>query len=149
MPTADLRAISRAGASVAENIGAAVTDISDKVTTLKDGAGDALQQIVQGVGRVVNKALPAAIAASASLQYRGSQGSFISFTDPIQLESRFMQIAGDNSDKIGYPCHAANTLLSNLSGFVLCENAVIEISGSITEEQAIEDFLNAGIFIET
>ena len=118
------------------------------VDSIKTGAKESLNTILEGVGRVVNKALPAAIAASATLQYRGSQGSFISFTDPIQLECRFFSIGADNSDKIGYPSHAVNTLLSGLSGFVLCENAVIEIDGSITEEQAIEDLLNSGIFIE-
>ena len=120
------------------------------VDSLKDSASGALSDIVNGVSRVINKALPAAIAASASLQYRGTQGNFLAYLDsnPILLQARFFSIPADNSDKIGFPSYAANTLLSGLSGFVLCENAVIEISGTVSEEQAIEDLLNAGVFIE-
>lgn len=117
---------------------------------LKSAARDSISDVVNGVMRVVNKALPAAIAATASLQYRGTQGSFLSYlsTNYINLRAKFFQIAGDNSDLIGYPTHAANSLLSNYSGFVLCENAVIAIGGTVIEEQAIEDLLNAGVFIE-
>lgn len=124
--------------------------ISDKAAELKSAARDSLSDVVNGVMRVVNKALPAAIAATASLQYRGTQGSFLSYIDTnyISLRAKFFTIAADNSDLIGYPTHAANSLLSNYSGFVLCENAVISIGGTVIEEQAIEDLLNAGVFIE-
>ena len=124
--------------------------ISDKAAELKSAARDSLSDVVNGVMRVVNKALPAAIAATASLQYRGTQGSFLSYipANNIVIKYKFFQISADNSDLIGYPTHAANSLLSNYSGFVLCENAVISIGGTVIEEQAIEDLLNAGVFIE-
>ena len=124
--------------------------ISTKAQELKSTARDSLTDIVGGVMQVVNKALPAAIAASAALQYRGSQGSFLSYLQDnnIKLMCKFFQIGADNSDLIGYPTNAANSLLSNYSGFVLCENAVIEITGTVIEEEAIEDLLNKGVFME-
>lgn len=120
------------------------------VEPLQDKARAAVGDIVNGVMRVVNKALPTAIAATATLQYRGSQGSFLSYLQDnnIKLMCKFLQIGADNSDLIGYPTNAANSLLSNYSGFVLCENAVIEITGTVIEETAIEDMLNAGVFME-
>lgn len=120
------------------------------VEPLQDKARAAIGDIVNGVMRVVNKALPTAIAATAALQYRGTQGSFLSYLQDnnIKLMCKFFQIGADNSDLIGYPTNAANSLLSNYSGFVLCENAVIEISGTVIEEEAIEDMLNAGVFME-
>jgi len=120
------------------------------VEPLQEKARAAVDDIINGVMRVANKALPAAIAASAALQYRGSQGSFLSYLQDnnIKLMCKFFQIGADNSDLIGYPTNAANSLLSNYSGFVLCENAVIEISGTVIEEEAIEDMLNAGVFME-
>lgn len=120
------------------------------VEPLQDKARAAVGDIVNGVMRVVNKALPTAIAATATLQYRGSQGSFLSYLQDnnIKLMCKFLQIGADNSDLIGYPTNAANSLLSNYSGFVLCENAVIEIAGTVIEETAIEDMLNAGVFME-
>ena len=124
--------------------------LAEKTSELKSAARDSLSDVVNGVMRVVNKALPAAIAATASLQYRGTQGSFLSYipANNIVIKYKFFQISADNSDLIGYPTHAANSLLSNYSGFVLCENAVISIGGTVIEEQAIEDMLNAGVFIE-
>lgn len=120
------------------------------VEPLQEKARAAVDDIINGVMRVANKALPAAIAASAALQYRGSQGSFLSYLQDnnIKLMCKFFQIGADNSDLIGYPTNAANSLLSNYSGFVLCENAVIEITGTVIEETAIEDMLNAGVFME-
>lgn len=120
------------------------------VEPLQDKARAAVGDIVNGVMRVVNKALPTAIAATATLQYRGSQGSFLSYLQDnnIKLMCKFLQIGADNSDLIGYPTNAANSLLSNYSGFVLCENAVIEITGTVIEETAIEDMLNSGVFME-
>ena len=120
------------------------------VEPLQDKARAAVGDIVNGVMRVVNKALPTAIAATATLQYRGSQGSFLSYLQDnnIKLMCKLLQIGADNSDLIGYPTNAANSLLSNYSGFVLCENAVIEITGTVIEETAIEDMLNSGVFME-
>lgn len=120
------------------------------VEPLQEKARAAVDDIINGVMRVANKALPAAIAASAALQYRGSQGSFLSYLQDnnIKLMCKFFQIGADNSVLIGYPTNAANSLLSNYSGFVLCENAVIEITGTVIEETAIEDMLNAGVFME-
>lgn len=65
--------------------------ISDKATELKNTARDGLSDLVTGVLQVANKALPAAIAASAALQYRGSQGSFLSYLQDnnIKLMCKF------------------------------------------------------------
>jgi hypothetical protein len=117
------------------------------VEPLKNSARDALTDIVGGVMQVVNKALPAALAACASVQFRGTQGSFMAFVTPIRLTARFISISDDRSDFIGYPCERV-VALGQLAGFTLCENATISISGTVIEEEAIEDLLNKGVFIE-
>lgn len=117
------------------------------VEPLKNSAREALTDIVGGVMQVVNKALPAALAACASVQFRGTQGSFMAFVTPIRLTARFISISDDRSDFIGYPCERV-VALGQLSGFTLCENATISISGTVIEEEAIEDLLNKGVFIE-
>lgn len=121
--------------------------ISTKAEELKSTARDSLNDIVGGVMQVVNKALPAALAACASVQFRGTQGSFMAFVTPIRLTARFISISDDRSDFIGYPCERV-VALGQLSGFTLCENATISISGTVIEEEAIEDLLNKGVFIE-
>ena len=117
------------------------------VEPLKNSAREALTDIVGGVMQVVNKALPAALAACASVQFRGTQGSFMAFVTPIRLTARFISISDDRSDFIGYPCERV-VALGQLAGFTLCENATISISGTVIEEEAIEDMLNKGVFIE-
>lgn len=117
------------------------------VEPLKNSAREALTDIVGGVMQVVNKALPAALAACASVQFRGTQGSFMAFVTPIRLTTRFISISDDRSDFIGYPCERV-IALGQLAGFTLCENATISISGTVIEEEAIEDLLNKGVFIE-
>lgn len=117
------------------------------VEPLKNSARDALTDIVGGVMQVVNKALPAALAACASVQFRGTQGSFMAFVTPIRMTARFISISDDRSDFIGYPCERV-VALGQLAGFTLCENATISISGTVIEEEAIEDLLNKGVFIE-
>lgn len=121
--------------------------LTNKVIELKNSARDGLSDIVDGVLQVANKALPAALAACASVQFRGTQGSFMAFVTPIRLTARFISISDDRSDFIGYPCERV-IALGQLSGFTLCENATISISGTVIEEEAIEDLLNKGVFIE-
>ena len=117
------------------------------VEPLKNSARDALSDIVGGVLQVANKALPAALAACASVQFRGTQGSFMAFVTPIRLTARFISISDDRSDFIGYPCERV-IALGQLAGFTLCENATISISGTVIAEEAIEDLLNKGVCIE-
>lgn len=121
--------------------------ISDKATELKNTARDGLSDLVTGVLQVANKALPAALAACASVQFRGTQGSFLAFITNIRFTARFIQISDDKSDFIGYPCERV-VALGQLAGFTLCENATISISGTVIEEEAIETLLNKGVFIE-
>lgn len=121
--------------------------ISEKATELKNTARDGLSDLVTGVLQVANKALPAALAACASVQFRGTQGSFLAFITNIRFTARFIQISDDKSDFIGYPCERV-IALGQLAGFTLCENATISISGTVIEEEAIEDLLNKGVFIE-
>lgn len=117
------------------------------VEPLQEKARAALGDIIGGVLQVANKALPAALAACASVQFRGTQGSFMAFVTPIRLTARFISISDDRSDFIGYPCERV-VALGQLAGFTLCENATISISGTVIEEEAIEDLLNKGVFIE-
>lgn len=117
------------------------------VEPLQEKARSAIGDIIGGVLQVANKALPAALAACASVQFRGTQGSFLAFITNIRFTARFISISDDRSDFIGYPCERV-VALGQLAGFTLCENATISISGTVIEEEAIEDLLNKGVFIE-
>ena len=104
--------------------------------------------IVPAIGRIAGKVLPSALAASANLQYMGSQGSFVDFLQPAYLQTTCFHIEADKHTKIGYPCHKIVTL-STLSGFTLCENVTIEAFGATVEElELIKQYLESGVYIE-
>lgn len=126
----------------------ALSEKLDAVTDRLTGVGrNALAQVIDIGGKVFNKIAPASIAAMATIQYRGTQGSFCSVTQPLRLVARFTDVTNDRHHRIGWPVMDYH-LLTSLTGFVLCENAIVEIPGTITEEQAVEEFLNSGFYIE-
>lgn len=123
-------------------------DLSSRTQSLVDRGKDALGNILTGVGQVIDKYAPSLLAGMATAQFRGTQGSFLSFTYPIRLQFRYFTIAPDRSTEIGYPDHRYKQL-STLSGFVLCENARLPLAGkSLTEQKAVEEFLNTGVYLQ-
>lgn len=123
-------------------------DISSRAQGLVDRGKDAIGDVLNGIGKVVDKYAPSLLAGMATAQFRGTQGSFLSFAYPIRLQYRYFTIAPDRSAEIGYPCHAYKQL-STLSGFCLCENARVPLAGkSLTEQKAVEEFLNSGVYLQ-
>lgn len=121
--------------------------IEAKANNLIDRSKDAISDVISSVGKVVDKYAPSMIAGMAGVQFRGTQGSFQSYTVPIRLDYRYYRITENRSDEIGNPVHRYYTL-SDLTGFVLCENARVPLVAFQSEQAAIEEFLNSGIYIE-
>lgn len=121
--------------------------VAEKTESLMDKGKNALGDVIASVGKVVDKYAPSMIAGMAGVQFRGSQGSFQSYTVPVRLAFRFFSISADRSGEIGVPVHSYFTL-SMLSGFVLCENARVPLAAFQSEQTAVEEFLNGGIYIE-
>lgn len=128
---------------------AAVRDnITAKAESLVDKGKNALSDVLSSVGKVVDKYAPSMIAGMAGVQYRGSQGSFESYTIPIRLAFRYFAVTtADRAGEIGRPVQVYYTL-SSLTGFVLCENARVPLAAFQSEQIAVEEFLNGGIYIE-
>lgn len=133
--------------SAMQSVRQARDDISDRVDALVDKGKAALGDVLSSVGAVVDKYAPSMIAGLATAQFRGRQGSFMSFVIPIRFSARFFTIAPDRHEEIGYPLHTMRRLAS-LSGFVLCENAKVPLTTSQSEQAAVEAFLNSGVFLE-
>lgn len=121
--------------------------VSKTVSSLVDKGSSALDSILSSVGKVVDKYAPSLLAGMATAQFRGTQGSFMSFCYPIRLQFRYFTIAPNRATDIGYPVHSYKTL-STLSGFVLCENAKLPLSVTLSEQKAVEEFLNSGVYLE-
>lgn len=110
-------------------------------------AGDAVRKTVNNVNKVAPNMLPSATAALAELSFRGTQGSFVDYSQPIRLIARFQPIAGSNASKFGYPACKSRPI-GDLTGFCLTQNAIFEISGTVEEEQTLEELFNKGVVLD-
>lgn len=126
----------------------------DRVNVVVQTAESKLMNVLGIAGRVLNKAVPAAIASCASLQYTGGIGSFENFLSPLYLRMKFFQVDGNRAGYVGRPC-CKTAQLSTLSGFALCENVKLDLPGSPTEptatleeQQTVCRYLEAGVYIE-
>lgn len=135
-----------------------IQPVVEKTTVLvqqaKSNLEEPLGKVITAASEIAKKAIPTAIAASASLQYAGGQGTFSSFLQPAYLRTKHLYIGEDRHSRIGYPLQAYK-VLRNMSGFIQCENVRLEIPGTanasgatLEEQQLIKQYLENGCFIE-
>lgn len=132
------------------DLGSVLKDEATQTTTyvIESAKDTIMSKFLPGLKRVVDKIAPTAIAASATLQHTGGQGSFVEYLQPAYLYSNFIMLEDDRHNFIGWPCHQILSL-GNVSGFTLCENVQIEAAGATVEElEIIKQFLEAGVYIE-
>lgn len=139
--TVKQQSLAEAGTELLQNVG-------QEATVIIDNAKSAINEIKVTVGKVAEKAIPAAIAACASMQYTGGQGTFSSFLQPATFREKFFLLDGDKHAFVGWPCHQVLSL-SNLSGFTQCRDVKLAIgAATIEEQQIIKDYMERGFFIE-
>ena len=135
-----------------------IQPVVEKTTVLvqqaKSDLAENLQSVISSTMEIAKKAVPTALAASASVQYLGGTPSFASFLQPWNLRSKYLLVAADRHTRIGWPCERFETL-NTLSGFVMCEQVRLEIPGTanasgatLEEQQLIKQYLENGCFIE-
>lgn len=148
---ADFAAIRRITQSVQNRVtsGAkeALSNAKVIVNDVVDDGRAALDTVVNAVPIVFNSALSTATAALAKAQYSGTTGNFQSALEPIVLTLTYYNAAEDNSMNIGSPCKKL-LQLSTLTGFCQCEGAKVALACTEYEQQAVEDLLNRGVFLE-
>ena len=135
----------------------AVQPVIEKSTVIvqqaKDNLKDSLMNVLSSTAQIAKKAVPTALAASASVQYLGGNASFASFLQPVHVRSKFLLIGADRGATIGYPLEQYQQL-SALSGFVMCENVKFDLAATSTtggatleEQQLIKQYLENGCYI--
>lgn len=144
--------------SLSEGAQAVKNEVVEKTTVIveqaKENLKEPLMNVFNSAAQIAKKAVPTALAASASMQYTGGTPSFASFLQPANLRSKYLRIGTNRSSRIGYPLEEFRTL-NTLSGFVMCEQVRLEIPGTATasgatleEQQLIKQYLENGCFIE-
>lgn len=120
----------------------------EKAEVVISSAKNLLSEPAETVERVKAKAIPACLAACASLQYTGGVGSFANFLQPITLRTKYFYLDGSRAAFIGRPLNSTR-VLNTLTGFVQCENVKLELSGAtIYEQQLVKSYLEKGCYIE-
>lgn len=136
----------------------AAQPIVEKATVIveqaKDNLKEPLMNVFNSAAQIAKKAVPTALAASASVQYLGGNASFASFLQPVHVRSKFLLIGTDRGATIGYPLEQYQQL-SALSGFVMCENVKFDLAATastggatLEEQQLIKQYLENGCYIE-
>lgn len=122
--------------------------IADTANDVVDQGRALLGDIVDSTTPVLSSVLSGLEAAFSQFSYTGSTGNFQTALELITLSGKFQPIVDQYPEKIGSPLHKT-MMLRDLSGFVLCENAVFSAVGATSiEEQAVEAFMNGGFFYE-
>ena len=116
----------------------------DKFGTTGKGETSILSSLKQIAGDIGSTALAAAGTCSSS----GSSGGFASLQEQCFVQFYFMRITGVDDTNNGSPL-CRKTLISNLSGFVLCGNTE-DFSANCTpaERQAVRGIMEAGFYYE-
>ena len=80
---------------------------------------------------------------------QGTTGSFLSFFDSenIYVTAKFIELVDENLAELGRPLCKAKQI-NTLSGYILCQNADCQITGTADEAALINSYLNTGFFYE-
>lgn len=125
----------------------------EKADKVINAARAKIEKPLKTVERVAAKAIPASLAACASLQYTGGQGSFANFLQPIMLSAKFFILDPQRTAYVGKPYHQVSQL-SILSGYVKCRHVIFDVGSAtgsgptLEEQQIIKAYLESGCFIE-
>lgn len=94
----------------------------------------------QGIASAIQSAYP-------QVQSKGANGSKVAFMATPNIVAEFRNLPEEDNTSLGRPLCAPRTI-SALSGYILCENADLDISASPTEKDAILSYMNGGFYYE-
>lgn len=160
----DMQAFNRLTGRTNSQLDNVVEEITDKASEVLAPAVEKADRVIgaarvklkkplETIERVAAKAIPASLAACASLQYTGGQGSFANFLQPVMLSAKFFITDPQRIAYVGRPYHQVSQL-SVLSGYVKCRHVIFDVGAStgagptLEEQQIIKAYLESGCFIE-
>lgn len=104
--------------------------------------------IVGAIGSAIGAIGNSIASMSPNSQTRGTPDSFLSYRgDPPCITAQFMDSVSRDASKFGAPL-CQTVALNTLSGYTMCQSAVIQISGTDEENQMIVGELNSGVYLE-
>lgn len=121
------------------------------VTSAIQGVANGLSDL-GGFGETVGGFISAGVQTATSftppeLHTVGSSGGKAFLTEPPVLYCQFATMVDDDITHNGSP-YCQDIQLSQLSGYILCENAQIPTTGTQQEDEKIRSYLNNGFYFE-
>ena len=102
--------------------------------------------IASGAKEAASNILSTAMAAKATAEITGQQGSYTLYdVQTLSLSGRFIPIAAEDNTHRGRPLCQVTTI-NTLSGFVLCADADVVIPCTDREKSAIQAYLESGFY---
>lgn len=102
--------------------------------------------MAEGAKQAASNILSTAMAAKATAEITGQQGSYTLFdTQTLTLSGRFLPIAPEDNAHRGKPLCQVMTI-SSLYGFVMCADADVSIPCTDREKAAIQAYLEEGFY---
>ena len=133
-------------------------DMSSSVnTTALNMVGSAVGMASGNVGSLVSAIsyLYQGIDSATRLKYptvsgKGTTGSFLTFVDSdytLYLQHKYYDVVEENNTELGRPlCQLKQ--INTLSGFILCQGADCQITGTQEEAIKVNQYMNTGFFYE-
>lgn len=104
------------------------------------------QQIGQNAKESITKIASSALAAKATVEISGQQGTgSLYYSQPLTLSGRFLPVAPEDHEHRGRPLCQVKTI-NTLKGFILCADADISIPCTEREKNAIQAYMEAGFY---
>lgn len=104
------------------------------------------QQIGSNVKESITKISSSALAAKATVEVMGQQGTgSLFYTQTLSLSGRFLPLANEDNEHRGRPLCRIKTI-NTLYGFILCADADISIPCTDREKAAIQAAMEAGFY---
>lgn len=133
--------ITGAAGMIANGVGLGASIVSGNIPGAVASGANLISGAASMIGNAINSMKP-------DLTVKGTNGNLYT----ILADGPFMYISwtlpvGEDLSQLGRPL-CQKVTLSTLSGYCLCRDADIKITGTTSESDQIKDFLNSGFFIE-
>ena len=128
------------------------TDVLGMATTAASGVagvvGSALSGDIAGAIASGVSAIDSTVRSQVPrLSTTGGTGGFSGLIYPPRAIFRYYKLVDEDNNRLGRPlCKHRN--VANLGGYMLCENAAVDIPGTMEESQRVQAIMNSGFYYE-
>ena len=128
------------------------TDVLGTATTAISGVagvvGSALSGDVAGAIATGASAIESTVKAQVPrLATTGGQGGRSAYVRNPRAVFRYFKLVDEDNARLGRPL-CQHRQVSSLGGYMLCENAAVDIPGTMEESQRVQSIMNSGFYYE-